>query len=98
MARAAGRFAGRWMPAARALARKAARQATETAQAHSSTLNRHWVPAAKQSGQFVKHVVPAAVKPLHALWHQVLGFIFLVFAVLAAWKVWRAEGTIAPPM
>jgi heme A synthase len=93
MARAAGRFAGRWMPTARAVAQKAAKQA----EAHSSALNKSWVPAAKQSGQFVKHVVPAAVKPLHALWHQILGFTFLVFAGLAAWKLWRAENT-APPM
>jgi hypothetical protein len=87
MARAAGRLAGRWLPVARSVARK-----------QSSTLATQWGPAAKQSGEFVKHVVPAAVKPLHALWHQVLGFVFLVFAGLAAWKVWRTEGTIAPPM
>jgi hypothetical protein len=94
MARAAGRFAGRWMPTARLAVKKA----TQQAQAHSTTVNNRWVPAAKQSRQFVKHVVPAAVKPLHALWHQILGFIFLVFAGLAAWKVWRAENTIALPM
>ena len=87
MARAAGRLAGRWLPVARSVAQK-----------QSSTLATQWAPAAKQSGQFVKHVVPAAVKPLHALWHQVLGFIFLVFAGMAAWKVWRSEETIAPPL
>lgn len=87
MARAAGRFAGRWLPVARSVAQK-----------QSSTLAAQWGPAAKQSEQFVKHVVPAAVKPLHALWHQVLGFIFLVFAGLAAWKVWRSDKTIALPM
>ncbi len=27
--------------------------------------------------QFVQHVMPAIVKPAHALWHEVIGFIFL---------------------
>ena len=36
---------------------------------------------ARQAGKFVKHVVPAAVKPVHSLWHEILGFIFLVFAL-----------------
>ena len=29
----------------------------------------------------MKHVLPAAVKPVHSLWHEVLGFIFLAVAV-----------------
>lgn len=87
MARAAGRLAGRWLPVARSAAKKQA-----------NSLSTQWMPAAKQSGAFVKHVVPAAVKPLHSLWHQILGFIFLVFAGLAAWKVWRSTTPIDPPM
>ena len=83
MARAAGRLAGRWLPAARK---------------QSGRLVEQWTPAAKQSGAFVKHVLPAAVKPLHSLWHDILGFVFLVFAGLAAWKVWRTEKPIEPPM
>src|SRR5271168_2325943 len=85
MARAAGRLAGRWLPVARSVAQK-----------QSSTLSTQWAPAAKQSGQFVKHVVPAAVKPLHSLWHQILGFIFLVLAGLVAFKIWRSETPIEP--
>jgi len=85
MARAAGRLAGRWLPVARSVAQK-----------QSSTLATQWAPAAKQSGQFVKHVVPAAVKPLHALWHQILGFVFLVLAALVAWKIWRSAAPIEP--
>jgi uncharacterized membrane protein len=60
-------------------------------------MNRDWMPTAQQSGRFVKHVVPAAVKPLHALWHQCLGFLFLVIAGLGAWKVWRSQN-VAPVM
>ena len=51
---------------------------------------------ARQAGQFVKHVLPAAVKPVHSLWHEVLGFIFLVFAGIATWKVARNAATMGP--
>jgi hypothetical protein len=34
----------------------------------------------KNRGKFVKHVVPAVVKPIHSLWNQVIGFFFLCFA------------------
>ena len=51
---------------------------------------------AQQAGKFVKHVLPAAVKPVHSLWHEVLGFIFLVFAGLATWKVARHSSTMGP--
>lgn len=81
MARAAGRLAGRWLPVAKKQSGKLAQQ---------------WVPAAKQSGSFVKHVLPAAVKPLHSLWHEILGFVFLGLAAVAVWKVWRNPGTLPP--
>jgi hypothetical protein len=48
-----------------------------------------WVPTARSSGKFVKHVVPAAVKPLHSLWHEILAFIFLCAALLAGFRMWQ---------
>jgi hypothetical protein len=36
----------------------------------------------KNAGKFVHHVVPGVVRPLHTLWHQVIGFFFLVLAGL----------------
>ena len=51
---------------------------------------------ARQAGYFVKHVVPAAVKPVHSLWHEVIGFVFLTFAVLASWKAWHNAATLGP--
>ena len=36
--------------------------------------------AIRHGGKFVKHVVPAIVKPVHALWNEVVGFFFLCFA------------------
>ena len=50
----------------------------------------------KTAGQFVKHVLPAAVKPVHSLWHEILGFFFLCFAGIAGWRVYRKAGEIPP--
>lgn len=38
---------------------------------------------------FFKHVVPAAIKPVHSLWHEVIGFIFIVFAIIATFSAYR---------
>ncbi len=43
----------------------------------------------KHGQMFVKHVLPAAVKPVHSLWHEVIGFIFVVFAVVAGFAGYR---------
>ncbi len=48
----------------------------------------------KQAGKFVKHVLPAAVKPVHSLWHEVLGFIFLAVAALGISYVVRKFATL----
>ena len=39
--------------------------------------------------QFVKHVVPAVIKPLRVLWNEMIAFLFLVFGVLVAFSTWR---------
>ena len=33
--------------------------------------------------QFVKHVLPAVIRPLRILWNQIIGFVFLVLTVWA---------------
>lgn len=43
----------------------------------------------KQGRMFVRHVLPAAVKPVHSLWHEVIGFIFSVFAIIAGFQGYR---------
>jgi len=50
----------------------------------------------RQAGQFAKHVIPAAVKPMHSLWHEVLGFFFLAFAGIGLWKIIRNASTLGP--
>ena len=38
--------------------------------------------ALRHGKQFVKHVAPAVIKPVHILWNEVIGFIFLCMAAL----------------
>ena len=40
--------------------------------------------------KFVTHVVPAVVKPVKTLWHEVIGFLFFVLAVAAVPTSYRA--------
>jgi len=39
--------------------------------------------------QFIHHVMPGVVRPLHVLWNQVIGFLFVVLAVLPVPSVVR---------
>jgi len=34
-----------------------------------------------QGYQFIRHIVPAIVRPAHTLWHEVIGCLFLTLAV-----------------
>lgn len=36
--------------------------------------------------EFVKHVVPAVVKPARILWNEVIGFLFISFGVIFGFK------------
>jgi hypothetical protein len=38
--------------------------------------------ALQQGRLLVKHIMPAVIKPLHTLWNEVIGFLFLSFAVI----------------
>ena len=50
-----------------------------------------------QSGrEFVRHVVPAVIKPARTLWNEVIGFLFLCLAILfgsGAVRAYMAMGT-----
>lgn len=39
--------------------------------------------------RFLGHVLPGIVKPMHALWNEVIGFVFIVLAIWAAPSAWR---------
>ena len=42
--------------------------------------------------KFAQAVLPGVVKPLHSLWNEVLGAVFLALAVILIRPVWRAYG------
>jgi arginine exporter protein ArgO len=44
----------------------------------------------RQAGMFLRHVVPAIVKPAHALWNEVIGFIFFCIAGLLGFSAVRS--------
>jgi hypothetical protein len=44
------------------------------------------------AARFLKVAVPGILKPLRVLWNEVIGFVFLVFAVVAgsgAFRTWQ---------
>ncbi len=47
-------------------------------------------PMVSRSRQFVQHVLPAVIRPLRVLWNQVIGFLFLVIALVAAPRAVRS--------
>jgi hypothetical protein len=42
-----------------------------------------WVPMGRLITKFLHHVLPGVVRPLHVLWNEIIGFLFLVLAGLA---------------
>jgi predicted CDP-diglyceride synthetase/phosphatidate cytidylyltransferase len=47
-------------------------------------------PMGQLISKFLRHVLPGVIRPLHALWNEVIGFLFIVFAVVAGFYVIRA--------
>jgi hypothetical protein len=42
--------------------------------------------------EFFRHVLPRIIKPLHALWNEVIGFVFLALALIPVprtYRTWR---------
>jgi hypothetical protein len=42
--------------------------------------------AVRHGGKFLKHMVPAVIKPMHSLWNEVIGFFFLVFGTVFGFR------------
>jgi hypothetical protein len=43
----------------------------------------------KHGVEFMRHVVPQVIRPLHSLWNEVIGFLFLSLAFLGAVSGYR---------
>ena len=39
--------------------------------------------------EFMRHVVPRVIRPLHSLWNEVIGFLFLSLAFIGAVSGYR---------
>jgi len=40
--------------------------------------------------RFLGHVLPGVIRPMHALWNEVIGFVFIVLAMVFAASAWRS--------
>ena len=59
-----------------------------------------WKHLTVRSGrEFLKHVVPAVIKPAHTLWNEIIGFFFFCLAVYCGSGVVRSYMKLgsAPP-
>jgi hypothetical protein len=50
---------------------------------------------ARHGAQFVKHVVPAVVKPARILWNEVIGFLFISLGVVFGFRAGQLYLAIA---
>ncbi len=51
----------------------------------------------KLATTFVQSVMPGVIKPLHVLWNEVIGFLFLSIAIIASSNGWKYRDTAADP-
>ena len=47
--------------------------------------------------QFLGHVLPGVMRPLRILWNQMIGFVFVVFAVAATPSIVRSIQALDTP-
>jgi len=40
---------------------------------------------------FLGHVLPSIIRPIHILWNQMIGFVFIVLAVVFGYRVVRGK-------
>ncbi len=41
--------------------------------------------------KFFEHVIPAIVRPVHIVWNQAIGFVFIVLALVFGFRVVRGK-------
>jgi hypothetical protein len=47
-------------------------------------------------GLFLSHVIPGIIRPVHTLWNEVIGFVFMVLAVVFIAGAIRAYRAMTP--
>ena len=43
---------------------------------------------------FFGHVMPSIIRPIHILWNEVIGFVFIVLAVVFGYRVIRGKESL----
>jgi hypothetical protein len=43
---------------------------------------------------FFSHVMPSIIRPIHILWNQMIGFVFIVLAVAFGYRVIRGKESL----
>jgi len=46
--------------------------------------------ALKHSGRFLRHVIPAVLRPLRTLWNELIGFLFLTMGTVFGLSAFRS--------
>jgi len=41
--------------------------------------------------KFLTHVIPEVIRPIHIVWNQAIGFVFIVLAVVFGFRVVRGK-------
>lgn len=44
--------------------------------------------------KFFDHVIPGVIRPIHILWNQAIGFVFIVLAVVFGFRIARGSEPI----
>jgi hypothetical protein len=44
--------------------------------------------------KFLDHVIPGVVRPIHIIWNQAIGFVFIVLATIFGYRVIRGKEPI----
>ncbi len=56
------------------------------------TTSLHWYqPMFSMAKKFLGHVVPQVIRPIHILWNQVIGFVFIVLAAVFGYRIFRGN-------
>ena len=44
--------------------------------------------------KFLGHVIPGVIRPIHILWNQAIGFVFIVLATVFGYRIVRGKEPI----
>jgi hypothetical protein len=45
--------------------------------------------------KFLGHVIPGVIRPIHIIWNQAIGFVFIVLAVVFGYRIIRGKEPVS---